>query len=261
MLAYLASLPTPLRDSMGEQLRMSVRGPHGSIAFDTVTRGSPQCCHLLFPENGIPLRQEQPDPLLFGQRLDALPDPERQAILQWAAGAAGPSASLIRGGPLAPEERAEAQALKSALTGLPSLRGEFLRVDEFRLSSPMPWGSTIQVGDLVSNHPCFLRSSSNDHYAKWAVGDYARSRHPHALVFYRIESATGGIPLWPAADIRANPCEVLFSSDACFRVQGIALARATGAHVFPSLRIGVQLEQAPPARQLKHLCTGKAVRL
>lgn len=278
---FVAPPPQPAPSSrQGLASGLSFQATHHGVTFSVSTDGTPQSHGLLFPESGIPLDQAASDPAHFRQRLQGLRQEERQAI-QWAmvgqpadvlqpvhkgmqveAGLyATLNSHLANGIRLDPGEWSMMRDLSSALGRLPPVPGEYLRVVEYRDLAAIPWGTAIQVGDLVTNHPCFMSTTPDDSYAKWAVGEYACSAQPYALVFCRIGSATSGVPLWPGVDARpGNPSVVLFPRDACFLVKSIARAQATG-QAFPAMRIGVVLEQVAGGQPLRNLHSGEPVRV
>ena len=274
---FVASPPQPSCPPLQDQASapgMSFQATHHGGSFSVSPPGTPQSYGLRCPESGIPLVQAASDPAHFRQRLQSLRQEERQAI-QWAMvrhpvheGILAETdlystlnSRLADGVRLDPDEWTKVRDLSSALGRLPPVPGEYLRVDEYPDLAAIPWGTTIQVGDLVTNHPCFMNTAPDDSYAKWVVGGYTRSAQPYALAFCRIGSATSGVPLWSNVDARpGDPFVVLFPRDACFQVKGIARAQAAG-QVFPAMRIGVVLEQVVGGQPLRNLHSGEPVRV
>lgn len=247
--------------------------------FHIMSVGDKQAEELLFPENGIPLRQDPIDATQYEHAFARLRDNEKLVVREWAAiegeslrlsdGTRSPSTGfnfdinrqLAAGGPFAQSEQAQISSLSEAIMKLPALQGDTLRVVEHSERQPSPWVSKIGVGDIVSNYPCFMSASTSDAYAKGTLidGDLLDPDNTNTLVFYRIKGASNGCPLLKGVASPADEQEVLYPRNSCFKVLGIAVA-SSEEHVEGGLkRIGVMLQSMPYHCQAKNLFTGEHV--
>ncbi|MGC3030430.1 hypothetical protein ACPUER_35855 [Burkholderia sp. DN3021] len=146
--------------------------------FHVSTWGNRAAEDHLFSESGVMLRQPWIDATDFERRVAQLPQAERLALRQWTStedesGRYSDNTKVISGGmnyelnaklasgePLSTEESNMVVNMDRALIDLPTLPGEFLRVVEHSRDCPPPWGSIIQVDDVVSNFPCFMSAST-----------------------------------------------------------------------------------------------------
>lgn len=226
-------------------------GQADSTHFNIILDGAPECRRLLLPEDGILLEQNPFNANSFKFACQTLPSRERQAIEKWNK---GEFPDDIRHHGLVPETRhcmhapyphpaewASMRDLSSALRRLPALPGEYLRVETYPDAGTVPWGKTIQVGDIVSGYPGFLSASSRDDHAKRVVLELARQTCPYAIAFCKFTASTEGVPIEPLPTSPADATTVLFPRYARFLVNSIVIAE-TRSPVFPAVRIGILLE-------------------
>lgn len=268
----LPSPTLPARDNPQETLILSL--PGCNIAFNLTQGGHFSSRQLLTPERGIQLVQAPFVTDRFEQAYQGLSTGELRAIEQWktATGHTGiqgnypapepgqwrlaPPGSPVHASYPAPEAWVAMRDLSSALRRLPSLPGEYLRVEEYPDPASVPWGRRLLPGDIVTAFPDSLSASSTDSHAQWAVNEYARQVHPHALVFYKIVTTSCATPLVPPASFGPDSAFfVLFPRQARFQVKEITVAE-TPAPVHPSMRVGVLLEMLPGDRPPRSRAAG-----
>lgn len=210
--------------------------------FNATHLGDPSALQILFPENGIPLTRHALPADGFRSGFLHLSPLEQQSIDLW----------LEHG--LLPENRF---GLSSALCQLPGQNGDFLRTDQFLTPDEIPWGGKIRVGDVITGYPDFVSASSHDAYARECVSELARLTRPHAVAFCKFASTSAARPILPMPVLPECEYTVLFPCHTCFEVRGMAFAEACGSTTFPSMRIGILLEECPLSWPVKHMHTGQ----
>lgn len=194
---------------------------------------------------------------------------------------------LAMGLPMLDAEVKAVNDLVSALKKLPAVSGEFLRAIRHQniLSFDVPWGTRIQINDVVSDASCVMSASSKlersrRHLSKDAVLNPAET---HTNIVFKIvasEAVSTAVPLINGISAAPDyPIEsvVLFHPESCFRVDGIATVSVVrssdepsssassgsgnaGAVEQPRCRIGVILTQIhPQAANVKSMVTGRDI--
>ncbi len=258
-----------------------------NVNFNVSTLGNRRCNDILFPENGINLIQDFVDATAFEQACLQLSDAQRQAVRRWTVADAEHrerfsdgslnlnrqgitginydlNAALAAGAVLSQEQHESCIQLSSALRQLPPVRGEYLRIAVYSNSNDMPWGKSINVGDVVTNFPCFMSVSETEKYAQDILNEQGslepEEGYREGIVIYKIENATTAVPLLRGPLSLTSEHEVLFSRDSCFAVTGIAIADPVTAGM--PLRAGVLLTEVPATHQIiRNLYSGQQVQI
>ncbi len=248
---------------------------------------------LLFPEYGIDLHQEPLDMAQYALAFNALSPDEKLALRMWTLidgettqySDGSPNLSLLGIKSLNTEinvnlrskipvaywgniEKRVYQTLLNALDRkLPTHKGSFLRVAEYRNKQIIPWASTIAPGDIVTNYPLLMSVSSQDTYAKEftirtheeaAAGDTS----VNALIYYKIENAEQCIPLLAnIASTVEHEKEYLYPPKVFFKVKSISTGYLVNGDIQPATRVAVVLEELPePAASAMNLFTGELLK-
>lgn len=150
---------------------------------------------------------------------------------------------------LSRKEQTRVHELDNALAKLPSCRGQLIRVVEHGNETPPPRGKKIQVGDVVTNYPCFMSASSTTDYASVALEGTLGRADTDTIAIYIITcppDVASAVPLVDGILSQAQENEYLFPRHACFRVKGISSAMPDKPSPESLNRICVMLEQVPP---------------
>ncbi|WP_413734891.1 hypothetical protein ACL2XP_20120 [Sodalis sp. RH21] len=243
---------------------------------------------LLFPEHRIRVSQEAIDASDYERAFARLSPAEKEAVRTWtlieddSRGYSDGSLNLAvlgklpinveinqklsSGEPFTAPEHAVFTGLTNALRGpIPRQQGEYLRIAIYRTRHAIPWGSGINVGDIVTNAPQFMSVSADDGFIRLFAEQTAEDGpfgEPglKAMIIYKIVTAKRCMPLLPlAASAVIHEIEYLYPPHTYFRVKGMSLMRAESEFIYPQVRIGVVLEELDelPA-QAKNLFSGAA---
>lgn len=262
------------------------------VPYDIECVGSEIAAHSLFPEEGSVVLEHEPIPELpYEYAMNALLPRQHQALREWTSTEADMeheeednskryyegvnyelNAALSKG-TLTGLERAAVEALDGGLAAMPCFRARLTRVAEHGPTNPSPWGTRIQIGDIVTAGPRFMSASHTHGYSLGNLSDGSLSslclgKDSESLVFYTID-ASAAVPLVEGKLAFAGESEWLFRPRTAFTVLGMAQARprqtsAPGndgnTNELPARRYGVHLRQIEDYEgPAKNLYTGAPV--
>ena len=136
--------------------------------------------------------------------------------------------------------------LQSSISKLTIDKAVLLRTDEYAHSDDIPWGKTINKGDIVSNQALLMAVSESNSYAQ-TLTDNPEKETTATLAHYLIKNAEAAPLVYGIASPVLEEYERLIAPHTYFEVEDIAYAEKIGTHgsVNNSFlkRIGVVLKQ------------------
>lgn len=246
----------------------------------------PDPFNFIFPKLANLLTQCEINSYQYECLVKELPEEVRRTFREWASvgdssvfdNVAAPAKSEILNSklnqkiandePLSINEATAINNLAFGLENLPRLPGEFLRIVEHNSLTPSPWGSKIQIGDVVTCSPCFMSASATFDYAqKKLANKHLLNEQTDTIILYKIHSPhfiSSAVPLLREARSNSivNEDEVLFPQYSCFQVDGFAVAKpVTHSGERQIIRIGVLLTQVEPQLNVLNIYTGEQITL
>ncbi|MGO1273344.1 MAG: RHS repeat-associated core domain-containing protein, partial [Pseudomonas helleri] len=136
--------------------------------------------------------------------------------------------------------------LQSSISKLTIDKAVLLRTDEYAHSDDIPWGKTINKGDIVSNQALLMAVSESNSYAQ-TLTDSPEKETTTTLAHYLIKNAEAAPLVYGIASPVLEEYERLIAPHTYFEVEDIAYAEKIDTHgsVNNSFmkRIGVVLKQ------------------
>ncbi|HCN66015.1 MAG TPA: hypothetical protein DIT33_21815 [Pseudomonas sp.] len=136
--------------------------------------------------------------------------------------------------------------LQSSISKLTIDKAVLLRTDEYAHSEDIPWGKTINKGDIVTNQALLMAVSESNSYAQ-TLTDNPEKETTATLAHYLIKNAEAAPLVYGIASPVLEEYERLIAPHTYFEVEDIAYAEKIGTHgsVNNSFlkRIGVVLKQ------------------
>ncbi|WP_371319502.1 RHS repeat domain-containing protein [Pseudomonas sp. PDM28] len=218
----------------------------------------------------------------YVKSFDALTDFEKISIRLWAgvstnhvyhdaasdAGYGDPinyeiNIRLAKSLPLPSRVQAVYEDVQTGISRLPKYPATLLRTVEHGPLRLSPWGTNINIGDVVSNGPLLMAASESNNYAGFLTNTPAL-KDTTELAHYLIDSQTASPLVWNIASPSRNEGEWLFSPNSDFLVTEIVrvtrVKDAEGNSKEGLARTGVVLKEIKSKKgSVKNIFTGARI--